>query len=184
MSVLCWFFVPSTPQKTAVIINDIHKPYYSMADPEYDWQKEHGEFALKSVRLNFRCLLEMMSRIVEGNWPSIHDRYLQAVTEQKGSQLLIALRDYKNKTGRWPEKLEKIKPLVPAELFIEPINDDSFVYRLTEENFMLYSKGRNNIDENCEHDALTVMQPCCSLRLSTEFVQDRADDILIWPPKN
>lgn len=181
MSVLCWFCVPSTPQKAALVIDDIYQRYYSMSDPEYDWQEKWGRFTLKSIRLNFRCLLEMMSRILESNWPVIHDRYLRAVTEKKGSQLLIALRDYKNKIGRWPEKLEELKSFYPEELFIDPVNDESFIYRLNEENFMLYSKGRNKIDENCEHNGLTVLQPCCSLRLSIEFVKDRADDILIWP---
>ncbi len=183
MSVLCRFFVPSTPQKTAVIIDDIYEQYYSMADTEYDWQEKWGKYSLKSVRFNFRCLLEMMSRICESNWPGIHDRYLHAVTKQRGSQLLIALRSYKNKTGQWPQTLEELKPRAPVELFVDTINNGSFVYRLTEENFMLYSKGRNNVDESCKHQGLTYIRPCCSLPLSIEFVEDRADDISIWPPE-
>lgn len=183
MSILCCFFVPSKPQKTADLIDDVYQRYYLMADAEYDWQEGYGKFSLKSIRLNFRCLLEMMSRIMEFGWPRINDRYLQAITEQRGSQLLIALRRHKNRTGRWPEKLEELKLSAPAELFIDPINNDSFAYRLTEDDFMLYSKGKNKIDENCEHEGLAYMQPCCSLRLSTEFVEDRADDILIWPPE-
>ena len=184
MSVLCRFFVPSSPQKTAVIIDDIHKQYYSMADPEYDWQEKWGKYSLKSLRLNFRCLLEVMSRICESNWPVIHDIYLRAVIEQRGSQLLIALRRYKNKIGRWPQTLQELKPHAPVELFIDPVNNGSFVYRLTEESFVLYSKGRNNVDESCKHQALTYIRPCCSLPLSIEFVEDRADDMVIWPPKN
>ena len=76
---------------------------------------------------------------------------------------MIGLRRYKNKNGHWPESLDDIKSLAPAEIFVDPVNDDSFVYKLTEENFTLYSKGKNNIDENGEY-------------------QDGADDRLIWPP--
>jgi len=183
-TIWCWFYMPSTPQRAGEIIDAAYERCYVVAEPDYDWQEKYSKFPLRSVRLNFRCLLEMMSRILKSNWPAIHDLYLKAVTMQRGSQLLITLRIYKNKTGRWPEKLEELKSLAPAELFIDPINNDSFIYRLTEEDFMLYSKGRNNIDENCEHDALTAIQPCCSLRPSTKFVEDRADDWLIWPPRS
>jgi hypothetical protein len=183
MSVLCRAFVPSSPQKTSFVIDDIYKRYYLMADPEFNWQEEYGKFSLKSLRLNFRCLLVIMSRILEVGWPNINDRYLQAVTERRGSQLLIALRRYKNRTGHWPEKLETLNTKLPAELCIDPINNDSFEYRLTDDGFVLYSKGRNKIDENCEHEGLVYMQPCCSLHLSTDLVEDRADDILIWPPE-
>ena len=78
---------------------------------------------------------------------------------------MIALRRYKNKNGHWPESLDDMKSLAPKEIFVDPINGDSFVYKLTEENFTLYSKGKNNIDENGEY-------------------QDGADDRLIWPRKS
>jgi hypothetical protein len=45
-----------------------------------------------------------------------------------------------------------------------PINGGSFVYKLTEEDFTLYSKGQNNIDEDGERN------------------QSGADDWPIWPP--
>ena len=168
MTMFWWFFVPSTPQKTTVIIDDIQKQYYSMADPEYDWQKEHDKFSLKSVRLNFRCLLEMMSRILEGNWPGIHDKYLRATAWKKASRLIIVLRRYKNRIGHWPESLEGIKSLASSEIFVDPINGGDFVYKLTEENFSLYSRGKNNIDERGE-------------RGIKEQDGTRVDDILFWP---
>ncbi len=182
-SIFWWFFVPSTPQKTAVIIDDIQKRYYSMADPEYDWQKEHDKFSLKSVRLNFLCLSEMMSRILENDWPKIHDLYLRATTWKRASRLIIVLRHYKNRTGHWPESLEEIKPLAPAEIFVDPINNNSFVYKLTEKNFMLYSKGKNSINENGKREdsgASIRMGPILSSSSRDKIIEP--DDILIWPP--
>jgi len=169
-AVFCWPLVPSKPQKTAVIIDDIHQHYYSMADPEYDWQKEPKKFTLMTIRLNFRYFLEMMSRICESNWPSIHDGYLRSITEQRGKLLIVALRRYKNKTGRWPQTLEAIKGLVPGEILVDPINGGSFVYKLTEENFTLYSKGNNNIDEGGKYR-----------RRYGETSE--GDDWLIWPQR-
>jgi hypothetical protein len=56
--------------------------------------------------------------------------------------------------------------MVLAEVFIDPFNNDSFVYKLTENSFTLYSKGNNNIDENGQGDY-------------HDF--EGADDWLIWP---
>ena len=78
----------------------------------------------------------------------------------------MTLRRYKNKTGQWPQKLDDVKALTPAEIHVDPINGGSFVYKLTEENFTLYSKGKNNIDEGGKRDP-----------------ESGADDWLIWPRK-
>jgi hypothetical protein len=87
------------------------------------------------------------------------------MADKRGCQIIIALRRYKNKTGRWPESLDDVKDLASTEIFVDPINNSSFVYKLTDDNFTLYSKGKNNIDENGEY-------------------QDGADDRLIWPPRS
>ena len=84
---------------------------------------------------------------------------------------MIGLRRHKNKHGHWPESLEQVKDLTSQENFLDPINGGSFVYKLTEDNFSLYSKGKNNIDEGGKRD-----------RCSEE--QTGADDWLIWPPRS
>ena len=35
-TIFCWFFVPSTPQKAEMIIDDVHKQYYAMAESKLD----------------------------------------------------------------------------------------------------------------------------------------------------
>jgi len=107
---------------------------------------------------------------LEPTYYSIHDTYLRAIAQQRGSGLIIALRRYKNKNGNWPVSLDEIKSLATAEIFVDPINGDSFIYKLTDENFTLYSKGKNNIDEDGKRD-----------RLDEE--KTGADDQLIWPQK-
>jgi len=95
-----------------------------------------------------------------------HDLYLRADAEQKGSRIIIALRRYKNKTGHWPQNLDDIKKLVTEEVLIDPRNRGSFVYKLTEENFTLYSKGKNEIDEGGKYLPSAGEEP---------------DDWTIWP---
>ena len=119
-----------------------------MAEPDFDWKKGLKKFSLTSLKLNFRFMVQSIVNILEEPYYKIHDLYLRTIAEQRGSQLIIALRRYKNKTGHWPETLDEIKALAPAEILVDPFNNGSFVYKLTDDSFMLYSKGKNNIDED------------------------------------
>jgi hypothetical protein len=91
--------------------------------------------------------------------------YLRILAQRRGTHLLIALRRYTKANGHWPQSLEEVKSLAPPEVFIDPLNGGSFVYKLTEDDFVLYSKGKNNIDENGSR-------------------KGTADDWLIWPPRS
>ncbi len=161
-AILWWFYMPPTPQKAGEIIDSKYEKFYAMAEPNFDWQKGTGK-PTKMLRFNYRYLVEHLAGISEPTYYSIHDTYLRTISQQRGTLLTIALRHYKNKTGHWPENLDEVKSLAAEEIFVDPINGDSFVYKLTNENFELYSKGKNNIDENGKY-------------------KDGADDWPIWPP--
>lgn len=161
-TIWAWFYMPSTPQKVGEIIDSEYKRFYAMAEPDFDWGKK-AENPNKMFRLNFSYLVEYTVRIMEPAFYSIHDTYLRAISQQRGALLTIALRRYKNKTGHWPESLDEVKPLAAEEIFVDPMNGGSFVYKLTDGDFVLYSKGKNNIDENGKY-------------------RDEADDCPIWPP--
>jgi hypothetical protein len=171
-NIWAWFYMPSTPQKAGAIIDAAYERYYAMAKPDYDWRKE-PEKPAEMLRLNYRYLVEYLTGIAGPAYYSIHDTYLRIIAQQRGARLTIALRRYKNKTGHWPESLDVIKSLAPSEIFIDPINGDSFVYKLTEENFTLYSKGKNNIDEDGQYN--TTWDPNTFKSMVIE------DDSLIWP---
>jgi hypothetical protein len=95
--------------------------------------------------------------------------YLRLLADRRGNRILIALRRCKNKSGTWPESLDDIKDLVPTEILVDPINNKSFVYKLTADSFTLYSKGVNRIDEGGKWDKFEK--------------KNVADDWLIWPKK-
>jgi hypothetical protein len=78
--------------------------------------------------------------------------------------IMVALRRYKNEHGHWPQTLERIKPWVTEEVLTDPHTNGPFVYKLTNDGFILYSKGKNNIDEAGQK-------------------KDGADDWPIWLPK-
>lgn len=178
-TILSWFYMPPTPQAAAKIIDSRFEEYSKMASADFDWTKEPTENftpPLLPTPFGFR----FRHWIIDSgeSYYKIHDLYLRFMADRNGARLLIALRRYKNKNGQWPENLDGIASLVPAETLVDPINNGSFVYKLTEENFTLYSKGKNNIDENGQRTGR-------KFDLKTkQFVGKEKDDWLIWPPRS
>jgi hypothetical protein len=154
-----------------------------MTKPDFEWNRESQ--SLLSIlevfrwtlriwtlmRFNFEYSVDLMVGMSEGTYYRIHDLYLLARARKQGTLILAGLRRFKNETGDWPEKLDDIQHLVSADTLIDPVAGDSFVYRLADENFTLYSKGKNNIDEGGEYDV--------------DYLDGKTgpDDRLIWPPK-
>lgn len=163
-AILMWLYMPATPRKVGKTIDASYEKYYAMAKPNFDWKKGPKELSPR-FRLNYQYLIEHMANMLEAPYYRIHDLYLRAIATQRGSQLIIASRRYKNKTGRWPGSLDEIKSLAPAEVFVDPINGSSFVYKLTDDSLKLYSKGKNDIDEGGKR-------------------KGGQDDWLIWPQKS
>ncbi len=166
-TILGWFFMPSTPQKAGEIIDESFEKYYAMTDPNFDWEKGPREFSMTSIRFNYRYMVEMLVNILEPAYYRIYDIYLRVTADKRGSRIIIALRQYKNQNGFWPVNLDDVKSMAPAEIFVDPTNGGDFVYEITQENFRLYSKGKNDIDEDGERDEIAG-----------------ADDWLIWPPRS
>ncbi|MHC4159585.1 MAG: tripartite tricarboxylate transporter TctB family protein [Planctomycetota bacterium] len=165
-TILNWFFLPSSPQGGADIIDASYERMYEMAEPDFDWQKGPRGFSLTSAKLNFRYMIEMLLYLSESAYYGIHEIHVRTISQKRGGRIIVGLRRYKNREGRWPESLDELEPLVPAEVLVDPINNGTFVYKLTEENFTLYSKGKNNIDEGGERDD-----------------EAEKDDRLIWPTR-
>jgi hypothetical protein len=173
-TILAWFYMPSTPEKAGATIDAAYERYYAMAAPNFDWQKETKK-PTKILRPNYPCLVEYLAGMLEPAYYHLHDTYLRSTAYKRGCQIIIALRRYKNKHGRWPENLDDVKERIPAESFVDPINGGSFVYRLTADNFTFYSKGKNNIDENGQYNS--TWDP------NTRQHIVKQDDFLIWPRK-
>jgi hypothetical protein len=98
----------------------------------------------------------------------IHSQYLSVLASSRGIHILVALRRYRNEHGHWPGSLDKIQSQVPAQMLVDPLNNGDFVYRLTDDSFVLYSKGQNSEDEDGQYQS----RP-----------QDGPDDWPIWPPR-
>jgi hypothetical protein len=99
----------------------------------------------------------------------IRTAYLRQKATAHGIRILIALRRYESKSGRWPGSLDEIQPHVSTEILVDPVNKGNFAYRPTEGGFTLYSKGKNNVDEDGQYNSGSEEGP---------------DDWPIWPPKD
>ncbi len=164
-TLLGWFFLPASPQKAGRIIDESYEKFYAMAEPGFDWQKAPAKSG-RRLRINYRYMVEYSTEILAPAYHRVHDIYLRLTADKRGSRIIIALRQYKNQNGFWPVNLDDVKSMAPAEIFVDPHNGGDFVYQITEENFRLYSKGKNGIDEDGERDE-----------------EADTDDWLIWPPR-
>ncbi len=162
-TVLAWFYMPSSPQKAGQVVDAAYERYFAMVEPGYDWEKEPEETA-KIPRLNYTYLVEHLIEVLAPAYQRIHEVYLRVKSDKQGCRIMVALRRCKNKTGHWPQSLDEVRHLVPEEIFIDPLNNGSFVYKLSDENFTLYSKGENGIDDGGMGDE-----------------ESGADDRPIWP---
>jgi hypothetical protein len=176
-TILGWFFLPASPQKASEIIDAGYERLYAMAEPDFDWQKG-TEKPTKMFHPNYQYLVEHSTEILAPAYHRIHDLYLRLTADKRGSRIIIALRRYKNKDGTWPQTLDEIEPLAPVEVFVDPHNNGQFVYKLTDDSFKLYSKGKNNIDDGGGRER-NIGTSC-----APNLVDERRDDWLIWPPKS
>lgn len=108
-------------------------------------------------------------RYGDGEWPEGRccELYHRMLSDRRGVRILIELRRFKDRTGRWPESLDSIAAALPSGTLVDPINDGPYVYRLSERGFSLYSTGPNRVDESGRPKSKS----------------DGPDDWPIWPPR-
>jgi hypothetical protein len=168
LAICYWFIWPTTPQAAGKMVERKFSGFYEMSDPDYHWPTKSPSLDGLMVQYWLPWMdwkpSKTMYHIQYGHW-------LEAFSRRHAARIIVALRRYKNEQGRWPGSLEDVKPLSPAELFVDPTNNDSFVYKLTDDGFALYSKGKNGIDEAGEYKGNLpgFLKP---------------DDILIWPAES
>jgi hypothetical protein len=146
-----------------------------------DWSETSDEM-LRVERVLYRRKYSTIARLkdfvagstLKGFFKSRHDTYLGTISCRRALKITIALARYRNAHGSWPKHLDQIKELVPGEVLIDPVNGSSFVYRMSGNTFMLYSRGKNGVDEDGRYTARSDPN---SLEIIVEH-----DDRQFWPP--
>jgi hypothetical protein len=156
-----WLYMPSTPKQAGEVIDKAYERCYAMAEPDFNWATNPREVSIDLIKFNYGYMVAMQLDMLEPIYYNIHNAYLRTIALERGARLIVALRRYKNKNGTWPANLDDVRPLAKEEIFIDPTNGSSFVYKLIDEGFILYSKGKNGRDDSGGYES---------------------DDWLLWPP--
>jgi len=73
--------------------------------------------------------------------------YRRLLSRRRGLHILLALKRHKMTHDHWPAGLEAVQTSLTPETLTDPQNGDGYVYRLTPDGLVLYSKGPNGVDE-------------------------------------
>ena len=177
-SVAMWFVSPQNPRHLGQIFDEEFersRKLYDVNQLEIKPSTDTG-FHLKWLADPYRYTARMMAQMSLPAHVRVHQKYLQTIVYRRTMYILLALREYKEANGRWPNNLDQIKDKVPAEAMIDPFTGGSFIYEAKGEKFLLYSVGENKIDEKGKPG------PNCRDR-SRGTEKSLSDDILIWPQK-
>jgi len=139
---LARFFIPSTPQKFAQMIDDAYAQYYAMAEPDFDWAKGPVE-SRPPLRLNYSYAVELVAGWNGQSYYRLYDLYLTGLTSYRGSRLLVAIKQYHLENGSWPQSLDRIESFVPPEALIDPVTGEHLQYENHGERFSLYGEMAN-----------------------------------------
>ncbi len=171
-AIFMWLMLPSNPQKIFDYIDQTYDEYvYVMVKPDYSWNSNPPPPPIADTfKLNYKAVCKLLITASRATYYRSFFCQLRTKAYRRGSLLIIALRRYKNAHGDWPGSLDEIKDFTDEENFVDPLNGGEYVYRLTDDGFMLYSKGKNGIDDGGED-------------LHSPDDANEPDDILIWPQK-
>jgi hypothetical protein len=170
-----WFWMPTTPLKLAERIDNVYGRIYDMSLEDLAEEEQHLRFEMNSmflIRTFFNtdlknCKLQVDLRKYRQFHHNVYCIY-------------IALREYRNEYGFWPDTLNPLTEFTTEDALVDPFNEGGFVYHKTGDDFVLYSKGKNGIDEGGHSQWLKydpdVMTPDEYLELDPE-----RDDIQLWP---
>ena len=116
------------------------------------------------LKFNFPRIVEIAAHRSAAFLHPLYSQSLKRTASEKSTRIIIALKHYKEKNNRWPDTLEQLGDLITDDNLIDPTNGQPFVYKPADQSFMLYSKGKNKIDDD-----------------GIQFSQQGKDDDLIWP---
>ena len=96
--------------------------------------------------------LEVIARLDVSVYAKAFDAQDRLVAQCDLAEIAIRLKQYKMRTGAYPQKLDAIVPGLAQELALDPFSGKSYVYRTEEDGFILYSVASNQIDDGGRPD--------------------------------
>ena len=75
------------------------------------------------------------------------------------TRLAVALAGYRADRGQYPEKLDDLTPDYVKSVPPDPFTDQPLIYRVTADGYLLYSVGRNGVDDGGTGDDPEAKMP-------------------------
>jgi hypothetical protein len=111
-------------------------------------------------------------------------RFKEGQTQKNGCRILCALWRYRRLHGDWPASLDELKALIPSSVLIDPCNGGDYVYRVTGNQFRLYSRGNNGKDDEGRRDSPQdprKLLTLCNQKELLKALRMELDDVVLWP---
>jgi len=162
-----WLIVPSNPKKAGRIIDRSFEKYNRLIIKKYQSQNEDKSVEHPRPKLNFRRAIDIAAHQRTSFYHPLYNQSRRRISSAKSGRIIIALKKFKNQNGSFPQTLDNLAGLLAHDDLIDPVSDDAFVYRPLGDSFILYSKGKNKIDDD-----------------GISYSKENKDDHLIFPPKH
>ncbi len=98
-------------------------------------------------KLNEKIPENELSQLAFGLIPDFLFLVTRQQTAQRANIIRVALHLHLLKSGTYPEKLDELAALMPKEALIDPFSTGQFIYRRTDDGYLLYSVGGNMKDD-------------------------------------
>jgi hypothetical protein len=114
---------------------------------------------------------------------SFATRFKENQTRKNGCRILCALWRYRHQYRTLPAGLDELKTLIPPSVLIDPCNGGDYVYLVTGDQFRLYSKGINKMDDEGQRDPSKDPRKIEVVRRKDllKIFEIERDDIMLWP---
>jgi hypothetical protein len=133
------------------LIEVSQKPYYSVKRDIENLKDSNLKIynnCLVSIKHIYSAILTpvLVGSIVQ---KTLYSAYLDSF------KIVVGLKTYKQKYGKYPERLDKLVPEILPSLPYDPFTGKEFIYHIEKDYFLIYSLGENEKDDNGIFDRKT-----------------------------
>lgn len=135
-----WFILPATAEKAGEVIDQAFEEYSPITNPE---SLERGK---PEFQLNYKYVCRQCAHYAAKFYYAIQTQSKRHCNAARSTRILIGLKLSYLENGVWPLALSDVDA-IPQAALTDSVNDLEFVYKTTEDSFVLYSIGRNKRDD-------------------------------------
>ncbi len=156
-AVIKWFVFPSNPERMSKVVDKAYERYIPMLDPAFEkqiqppsWLSVMKGSVSRRYEWDLRSHVECLTAMEAEGHHKFHSAFRRVDTMKQGTQVVLALRRYKNAHGEWPKDLQNAKDYGDKTAFTDACGRP-LIYNLTGNSFVLYSKGENGLNEGGQY---------------------------------